>query len=105
MITITNIEEVTPTDIARLGDSMTVNEYNALKQLRIELEQFRDVAEFVSSFEVSKYKSRAAFLDPNSVDIIHAAQAHCKLSLSQIDKEIRHLENKLTRKFNEVEGI
>ena len=105
MINLTGIEEVTPTDIARLGDGMTVNEYNALKQLRIELEQFRDVLSFVADFQVSKYKSRAAFLDPNSLDFIHAAQAHCKLALSQIDKEIRHLENKLTRKFNEVEGL
>lgn len=39
MINLTGIEEVTPTDIARLGDGMTVNEYNALKQLRIDLDQ------------------------------------------------------------------
>ena len=96
MITINDMQEV-----KRLANRMTYNQQGEIKK---QVETFTFLGELIEFFKTINIDNMDC-IDQSTHDGLHQLQQYCKFLIPAIDREVRHQQSRLTRTFNEVEGL
>jgi hypothetical protein len=96
MITINDIKE-----IKELGKRITYNQQGVIKK---QVETFTFIGELMEFFKTIDTHNMD-FLDQSTQEQLEQLQQYCRFIIPTVDREIRHQQSLLTRKFNEVEGL